>query len=290
MEVTATSSNSKRDLYSPILFNVQPEKPRTEMYGRYRVIVSEHVRRCAALWYLLVVVVMAWVTWIWVVNDGVFPGATGTNVAAGAIMSLLWPVIPLVALVFVVGWPAMVLSSFNEQRHARQFEKYGSVKSSLVSMSQHHLTRVGERFPAHIEAHSDYMDVEDAFCGLCVPEGGALDRRGALDKGRGWIRLRYDQIVCAWYAPDIIVLRFCWGPEFSQVWDVLIDRSSFVQGDAESFIEYIEPFFRFRRTSYRRWWSKARWSSSYASPNIFFKQRTTKMWRIRWSKGKGISR
>lgn len=197
-----------------------------------------------------------------------------------SLVPIIWPLAPVLYPLGIVALPAILLESLSERARVRNLKK----GESLFNLNTHHLARVGERTPARIEAHATVIDVCDNYSSILVPDDQPPRRSNW--RGKSWIRFRYDQIVCAWYAPDLIVLRFCWGSELDEVWDVLIDRSSFTKGDAESFIKHIEPFYKFKRTSYRLLWGKARWSSPWASPNVYFRQRITKIYRVRWPRRK----
>lgn len=281
--MSGTASKAKAQKAETPLFEAWPKNLEENLYGRYRVITSAYPRRFGLLFFPVVAVVSGWQLLNWLEEGGKMPPVTGHG-RHRALAPLIWPLTPVLSPLFIIGWPVIILSTLSERRYFWAAKKGSIGRGNLLNLNTHHLARVGERTPARIEAHATFIDVCDNYNSILVPDDQPPRRSNW--RGKSWIRFRYDQIVCAWYAPDLIILRFCWGSELDEVWDVLIDRSSFTKGDAESFIKHIEPFYKFKRTSYRLLWGKARWSSPWASPNIYFRQRMTKIYRVRWPRRK----
>ena len=70
--------------------------------------------------------------------------------------------------------------------------------------------------------------------------------------GNGIVRLNLslDQITAMWISRDILILRFCWGETYREVWDVILNRSLFTKGDDRDFIRLVTKNIRGEELTY----------------------------------------
>ncbi|OUO88920.1 hypothetical protein B5F40_11980 [Gordonibacter sp. An230] len=266
----------------PVLFEARPRGAQGNVYGRYRVVTMSHARKVAALFCPVVWWAAATLLALWLENGGVWPGFSTGLTRHHFTMYFLWPVVPILSPAIIVWFPVFLILSCSESFFVGRFSKCTLLRGYSSEGQRRHLSRSGERHPARVEARRESMDVLDGFSGVRVPKEAETGRRGRA--GRSWMRLPYGWITCAWRAEDMLVLRFCWGEGLECVWDVVVDPATFVKGDADALLAHLEPRFRFKRTSYNCKPDGPRQTSDYASPNVFFWQFFTKLYRVRWPK------
>lgn len=116
-------------------------------------------------------------------------------------------------------------------------------------------------------------------------EGGFRDIGGRtqVKDGSEWVRFSYEELTAAFYSNDLIVMRFCWGREITETWDVILRTDSFVRGCPNDLIAFIEASCKGKRVGYREE-GPYRITSNWANPQRLGRQRRVRIYdrRKKW--------
>lgn len=155
------------------------------------------------------------------------------------------------------------------------------------------INRTYYRYCASLKMREKEMVIEDKIVGLV---NGRLRLKDVGEThGRGIVRfnLSINNITTMWIARDLIVMRFCWGDTYLHVWDVIVDRSRFVEGTDKDFISYMKRFLEYRQIVYdkadfERFKGKVQLGNKCTNRNggfYFFGlpcQQTVKIYNVHW--------
>lgn len=127
------------------------------------------------------------------------------------------------------------------------------------------LSSAKERYRASALAFDDHLLVQDdmlrdieksgrhewGWDSEFALKGGfrTIGDRVACRDGQEYVRFDYDEIVAAFYSRDIIVLRFCWGENSWDNWDVIIGSGDFTKGSLDALLDMIEPAYKDKPTT-----------------------------------------
>lgn len=122
-------------------------------------------------------------------------------------------------------------------------------KEDLPSCASIHF-RTMYHYCASLEMNGKEMIVRDKVIGLV---NGHLRVEGVGEKlkdGFYQFNLSVDQIVAMWVARDVVILRFCWGTTYREVWDVILSRALFFESSDREFIRFVSENIKREELTY----------------------------------------
>ena len=156
---------------------------------------------------------------------------------------------PLITPFLLLGW----LMLFSERIFS---EKYFNMKSKTIKndvdmpacASVHFRTMY--RFCASLNMNGKSMIFEDRIVGLINGDLNFAQVGRRIDSQLVQLTLNLDQITAMWIAKDVIIMRFCWGETYHEVWDVILNRSLFIEGNDRDFIAFVTKEVRGKELTY----------------------------------------
>ena len=110
--------------------------------------------------------------------------------------------------------------------------------------------RTRHRYCSSLEMEGKEMVIRDKVTGLI---NGDLELKGVgrrLKNEMVKFKLNVNQITAMWISRDLLVLRFCWGTTYNESWDVIFDRSKFIEGNDRDFIRFLKKNIRRKYLTY----------------------------------------